>query len=187
LKHQYYLLYKPYNVLSQFTTEAADQVTLADILKVDKDVYPVGRLDYDSEGLLLLSNDKKLNVNLLGAESKKEKTYYVQVDGDITQQAVSQLINGVTIKLPSKALYKTLPCRAKKILEPQLPERKPPIRFRAEIPTSWISITINEGKNRQIRKMCAAVGYPVLRLVRFSFGDWNIRGMASGELKKIDV
>lgn len=187
LRLQYYILYKPFNVLSQFTTEAPDQTCLADILKVDKDIYPVGRLDYDSEGLLLLSNDKKLNATLLGPGSKKEKTYYVQVEGDITQQAVSALINGVTIKLPSKALYKTLPCKAKKIPEPTLPERNPPIRFRANIPTSWISITINEGKNRQIRKMCAAVGYPVLRLVRFSFGEWNIRGMVSGELKEVKI
>ncbi len=187
MKFQYYILYKPYNILSQFTTEAPDQKCLADILKVDKDVYPVGRLDYDSEGLLLLSNDKKINATLLGPGSKKDKTYYVQVDGDITQQAVSALINGVTIKLPSKALYKTIPCKAKKIPEPNLPERNPPIRVRANIPTSWISITINEGKNRQIRKMCAAVGYPVLRLGRFSFGEWNIRGMVSGELKEVKL
>jgi 23S rRNA pseudouridine2457 synthase len=182
-----YLFYKPFNVLSQFTIEVEGQECLADYLKdIGKDVYPVGRLDYDSEGLLLLTNDKTQNKKLL-QDSIHNKTYYVQVEGDITKEAILQLTKGVEIKLPTKKLYQTLPCKAYIIAEPKVPERNPPIRFRANIPTSWLCITLNEGKNRQIRKMCAKVGYPVLRLVRFSFSKFDLRGLNVGELKKINL
>jgi 23S rRNA pseudouridine2457 synthase len=180
-----YLFYKPFNVLSQFTRELPDQQCLADhISGIPTDVYPVGRLDYDSEGLLLLSNDKALNSKLL-IPSKHHKTYYVQVEGIISDEAILQLSQGVEITLPNKSKYKTLPCKAAKIETPAIPDRDPPIRYRASIPTSWLAITLSEGKNRQVRKMCAKVGFPVLRLVRYSFSEYTIEDMKVGELRKI--
>lgn len=169
--YKYYALNKPYGVLSQFTRDHPGQSTLADILLVEKDVYPVGRLDKDSEGLLLLTNDKSVNQKLLHPKNKHEKTYWAQVDGQITEYALEQLKNGVNIKHKGNA-YHTLPCMAKQIDPPaQLWERKPPIRYRKNIPTSWIEITLHEGKNRQVRRMMAAVGFPVLRLIRASIED----------------
>ncbi|MBK8700469.1 MAG: pseudouridine synthase [Saprospiraceae bacterium] len=181
-----YIYYKPFQVLSQFTREAENQRCLADFIKVPANVYPVGRLDYDSEGLLLLTDDKKLNHEYLNPDNHISKLYYVQVEGIITPEALKRLGSGVDIKLPNKSLYTTLPCTAKKINTPAIPQRIPPIRFRANIPDSWLSIEINEGKNRQIRKMCAAVGFPVLRLVRYGFGPYTIKGMKSGDLVKIN-
>ena len=177
-----YLFYKPYDVLSQFTREVPSHRTLADFLDVEKDVYPIGRLDRDSEGLLLLSNDRLLNQRLLSPKAKKEKEYYVQVEGEIAAAAIEELQSGVRIKL-KKGMYTTLPCLAKKIAPPALPDRNPPIRFRKNVPTSWISITLKEGKNRQVRKMCAKVGFPVLRLVRYRIEDWTIKGLEAGQYK----
>ncbi len=179
-----FILYKPFNVLSQFTRELPTQLALADVIDVAKDVYPIGRLDYDSEGLLMLSNDSKLN-SLILTSKQYPKTYYVQVEGDIDQESLNKLSSGVEFKLPNKTMYKSAPCKVLKIDEPSLPPRNPPIRFRANVPTSWIAITLNEGKNRQVRKMCAAVGFPVLRLARYSIGEWNIHGMESGELREV--
>lgn len=165
-EYKYYVLNKPFGFLSQFTRDHPGQKTLADLVQVEKDVYPVGRLDKDSEGLLLLTNDKSVNQKLLHPKNKHEKTYWAQVDGQITEDALEQLKNGVSIKHKGKA-YHTLPCMAKQIATPaQLWERKPPIRYRKNIPTSWVEITLHEGKNRQVRKMMAAVGFPVLRLIR---------------------
>jgi 23S rRNA pseudouridine2457 synthase len=180
-----YLFYKPYDVLSQFTKEIPSHTTLVDFLDVEKDVYPIGRLDRDSEGLLLLSNDVQLNKKLLAPKSKKEKEYYVQVEGVIDEQALNKLQNGVTIS-SKKRKYTTLPCQAYTIEAPPLPDRNPPIRFRKNIPTSWISITLMEGKNRQVRKMCAKVGYPVLRLIRYRIEKWTIEGLEPGQYKLIN-
>ncbi|MGN6477483.1 MAG: pseudouridine synthase, partial [Flavipsychrobacter sp.] len=146
---QYYIFYKPYEVLSQFSPEG-DKKTLAHYLShLAKDIYPVGRLDYDSEGLLLLTNDKSLTHQLLEPSFAHQRTYYVQVEGNITDDAVTQLSKGVIININGKQ-HKTKPAIAKRIEEPSLPERNPPIRYRKNIPTSWISLTLTEGKNRQV-------------------------------------
>lgn len=174
-KFYYYIFNKPYNVLSQFTKEVPEHLTLQDYIDLPKDVYPVGRLDKDSEGLLLLTNDNNFKNRLLDPRFKSSKTYLAQLDGDINEAAVNKLRSGVKIKL-KKGHYLTNPCTVKIITSPQVDERNPPIRIRLNIPTSWIEITIEEGKNRQIRKMCAKVEFPCLRLIRtkikkLDFGD----------------
>jgi 23S rRNA pseudouridine2457 synthase len=178
---KYYVFYKPYNVLNQFSKERPEHTTLADFLKVQNDVYPVGRLDKDSEGLLILTNDKALNARLLSPVKGHIRVYLVQVDGDITQQAVVKMSRGVDISL-EKGMYHTRPCDVKKLpKEPVLPDRNPPVRFRKNIPTSWIRIELSEGKNRQVRKMCAAVGFPVLRLVRVQIEQLKIGKLEPGK------
>jgi len=166
--------------LSQFTKDVPEHITLKDFLDLPKDVYPVGRLDKDSEGLLLLTDDSSFKNHLLDPKQNSEKTYIVQVDGDITQEAIQQLQTGVTIKL-KKGPYQTKPCQARKIDKPNIQKRKPPVRYRASIPTSWIEITITEGKNRQIRKMCAKVGFPCLRLIRTSINNLHFAEVKIGE------
>jgi 23S rRNA pseudouridine2457 synthase len=179
----YFALYKPYEVLCQFSREG-DKKTLKDILDVTQDVYPVGRLDYDSEGLLLLTNDKSLNAALLQPQRKHERTYYVQVEGALTADAIAQLEAGVWISHNGQR-YHTAPAKARILHDaPQLPDRHPPIRFRKNIPTSWLALTLTEGKNRQVRKMTAAVGFPTLRLVRYSIGNLTIAGWTSGEYRQ---
>lgn len=184
---QYYIFYKPYQVLSQFTKEGEKQ-TLADYFKnIPTDIYPVGRLDYDSEGLLLLTNDKPLTHQLLDPSFAHERTYWVQVEGAIDDEAIKKLQAGVMINVNGK-MYQTKPAPAK-IFEhtPEVPERNPPIRFRKNIPTSWLSLTLHEGKNRQVRKMTAAVGYPTLRLIRYSIGNVTIDGLTPGSFIKVNA
>lgn len=183
MEFDYYAFYKPYGYLSQFTDEDGNP-GLGQILDLPPDIYPVGRLDKDSEGLLLLSNDKKLNNNLLNPNNKHKRTYWAQVDRSITPEAILQLQKGVEIKV-GKSKYKTLPCNAEVISEPELPDRNPPVRFRKNVPTSWISITLIEGKNRQVRKMCAAVGFPCLRLVRVQIEGLGLNDLAVGELRQV--
>ncbi|QDK81431.1 pseudouridine synthase [Spirosoma sp. KCTC 42546] len=181
---EYFLIYKPYLMLSQFSREG-DKQTLADLdFEFPTDVYPVGRLDADSEGLLLLTNDKQLNHRLLNPKFRHNRTYYVQVDGALTEAACQQLAQGVTISVDGKS-YHTLPADARIMLEPGLPERNPPIRYRATIPTSWLSISLHEGKNRQVRKMTAAVGFPTLRLVRWAIEDLTAEGMIPGQVREL--
>ena len=178
----YYLIYKPFNVLSQFTSEDGKQ-TLKDFFDVPNDVYPVGRLDYDSEGLLLLTNDKKLNHALLNPEFEHEREYWAQVDGAITMEAINDLRNGVDITIDGK-IYRTKKCGAMLMREePVVPERNPPIRVRKSIPTSWLKLILTEGKNRQVRKMTAAVGYPTLRLIRNRIEKLTIEGLEPGEMR----
>lgn len=178
---QYFLLYKPFQVLSQFTSTDGKKC-LKDIIEVEKDVYPVGRLDYDSEGLLLLTNDSSINHQLLHPSFEHKRTYWVQVDGAITEVALEILTKGVIINIDgkqyktNKAVLKTLPD------DIQVPERNPPIRFRKSIPTSWVSIELTEGKNRQVRKMFASVGFPVLRLIRAQLGIYTIDKMLPADL-----
>jgi 23S rRNA pseudouridine2457 synthase len=181
---KYYLVYKPFQVMSQFSP-VEGKLTLKDFFEVEINVYPVGRLDYDSEGLLLLTNDKRLNQQLLHPLSKQDKEYYVQVEGLMTPEALRQLEKGVTINIDGKP-HKTLPAKAR-LLNPMsfLPERNPPIRYRAHIPTSWISLTLTEGKNRQVRRMTAAVGFPTLRLVRWRQGRLTIEGLEPGDMRMI--
>lgn len=176
--------------MSQFSGEAP---TLASLYNFPKDVYPVGRLDKDSEGLLLITNDASLNQKLLNPRSKTSKTYWVQVDGAITEEAITLLRKGgIQITIPEGNHF-TAACDVKPLnpLEIQeLPERTPPVRFRKNIPTTWISITLTEGKNRQIRKMTAAVGFPTLRIVRVAIGNYQLPEFNIGkvwELKAEDV
>ncbi len=173
---EYYLIYKPYQVLSQFTSSDG-KLCLKDILNVPKDVYPVGRLDYDSEGLLLLTNDTSINHQLLHPKFAHARTYWVQVDGAITSEAIESLSKGVTISVDGKT-YETKKATLKILPDNLLvPERNPPIRVRKSIPTSWVSIQLTEGKNRQVRKMFASVGFPVVRLIRSQIGQFSIAQM----------
>lgn len=179
--NHYFIIYKPYLVQSQFSPVEGKK-TLADFFKVPTDVYPVGRLDYDSEGLLILTNDKQLNHRLLHPTFKHEREYWVQVDGAITQEAITQLSKGVTIAVDGKQ-HKTAPAKVYQFtVDPIVPVRNPPIRFRKEIPAPWISMVLQEGKNRQVRKMTATVGFPTLRLIRYRIEQLTIDGMQPGDL-----
>jgi 23S rRNA pseudouridine2457 synthase len=181
---QYLIIYKPYLVLSQFSAVDGKQ-TLADLFPVAKDVYPVGRLDNDSEGLLILSNDATLNHRLLHPKFLHEREYYVQVDGAITHEALLQLQNGVDINIDGK-IYHTKKCAAAFFeSEPKLPQRDPPIRSRKNIPATWIKIILHEGKNRQVRKMCAKVGFPVLRLIRVRINKIELENLQPGQMKEL--
>lgn len=172
---QVLLLNKPFQVLCQFS-EHEGKVTLASFIGQDG-IYPAGRLDYDSEGLLLLTGNGPLQHLLTDPKHKLPKTYRVQVEGDISEHALHQLRIGVELKDG-----KTGPALANRIQPPaDLWERNPPIRFRAEIPTSWLELTITEGRNRQVRRMTAAVGFPTLRLVRVAIGPWSLEGLAPGQ------
>ena len=149
-----------------------------------KDVYPVGRLDADSEGLILLTNDKRVNAKLLEPSNKHLRKYYVQVEGSITTEALNQLEKGV--RLNDKGdIYQTLPAKATMIDTPILPDRTPPVRFRKSIPTSWIEIVIFEGKNRQVRKMTAVVGFPTLRLVRIGIENLKLDKIENGVVQEV--
>jgi 23S rRNA pseudouridine2457 synthase len=163
---RYYIINKPYGVLSQFTREHPDHRVLGDLYDFPGDVYPAGRLDKDSEGLLIITNDKVLTHRLLDPQFEHPRTYWVQVEGVPDREALSQLRKGVPIRI-KKQTYQTRPARVELFTSPPaLPERDPPVRFRKTVPDSWLSIQLTEGKNRQVRRMCAAVGFPVLRLVR---------------------
>lgn len=182
--NQYFIVYKPFNVLSQFTSEI-DKKCLKDFFDVPQDVYPLGRLDYDSEGLLILTNDKKLNSLLLNPLNTHEREYWVQVEGTITQHAIETLKNGVDITI-NGVTYRTKNCKASIIKsEPKVPPRNPPIRFRKSVPDSWIRIVLTEGKNRQVRKMTAHIGFPTLRLIRYRIEKINLEKLNPGEMKII--
>lgn len=182
---RYYVVYKPYQVLCQFSPSPGKTI-LKDVFAVEPDVYPVGRLDYDSEGLLLLTNDARLNQLLLHPRHKTEKEYYVQVEGLPTEAALQQLRQGVNITIDGQP-WRTAPAKASLLAtEPVLPPRVPPIRYRAAIPTSWLSLVITEGKNRQVRRMTAAVGHPTLRLVRWRQGAHSIAGMQPGDMRMLE-
>ena len=171
-------------MLSQFTKELPQHITLQDFLEVEKDVYPVGRLDKDSEGLLLLTNDNQFKTKLLDPTSNSSKSYWVQVEGAFDDKARLQLEKGVEIKLKS-GIYRTKSCKVSIIDSPKVDERNPPIRERKNIPTSWIEIAITEGKNRQVRKMCASVGFPCLRLIRCRIKDLSFIDVTQGEYRTL--
>lgn len=172
------LFNKPYNVLSQFTdkgTEGSTRQTLSDFIEVPR-VYAAGRLDRDSEGLLVLTDDGKLQARIANPRHKLAKTYWVQVEGIPDDAALRALRDGVTLK---DGL--TRPAKVRRMEEPKdLWPRDPPVRFRKSVPDCWIELTIREGKNRQVRRMTAAVGHPTLRLIRYAVGDWNLDGLTSG-------
>lgn len=176
---KYIVFYKPFNVLTQFSP-IGDKLALNQF-DFPAMVYPVGRLDYDSEGLLILTDDPSLNAKLLSPENRHWRTYLAQVEGIPKTEQIQQLCQGVAININGKS-YQTLPAKAK-ILEnePNLPQRFPPIRYRAAIPSTWIQLKLREGKNRQVRKMTAKVQCPTLRLVRYAIENLTIEGMQSGE------
>jgi 23S rRNA pseudouridine2457 synthase len=172
-------LNKPYGVLCQFT-DSDGRRTLAEFVK-QKDVYPAGRLDHDSEGLLLLTDDGVLAHKLTDPRHKEPKTYLVQVDGQATDEAVAALCRGVVLNDGP-----TRPAVVAHATEPDwLWPRDPPVRFRKAIPTSWLSVTLSEGRNRQVRRMTAAVGFPTLRLIRVRVGPYALDGLAPGELRRV--
>ena len=172
------LFNKPYGVVCQFTPEGGHR-TLKEFIAVPA-VYPAGRLDTDSEGLLVLTDDGRLQAAIADPRHKLAKGYWSQVEGMVTEEALARLRGGVVLRDGP-----TLPARARAIPEPALWPREPPIRFRREIPTAWIEIEITEGRNRQVRRMTAAVGLPTLRLVRCRIGPWNLEGLAPGEWRDV--
>lgn len=173
------LFNKPFNVLSQFTdagTAGSDRKTLSEFIDVP-DVYAAGRLDKDSEGLLVLTDNGRLQHKISGPKHKTSKTYWVHVEGVPSDAAVQSLRTGVKLKDGM-----TAPAEVRKIEEPEgLWQRDPPVRFRKTVPDSWLEITITEGRNRQVRRMTAAVGHPTLRLIRYSVGSWTLDGITNGE------
>jgi len=169
---------KPFDVLTQFSDEGG-RATLKDYLSIPG-VYPAGRLDRDSEGLLLLTNDGGLQARISDPKHKLAKTYWVQVDGVASEQQLQQLRSGVQL---NDGL--TLPSEACRLDEPELWPRTPPVRFRKNLPTSWLQLVIREGRNRQVRRMTAAVGLPTLRLVRVRIGPWSLDGLAPGEWREV--
>jgi 23S rRNA pseudouridine2457 synthase len=186
---KYFVVHKPYQVMSQFSP-VENKKTLKDFFDVDKNIYPVGRLDFDSECLLILTNDTTLNQKLLNPVFAHEREYWVQVNGNLTQQALQLLQNGINININGK-IYCTKKCKA--LLfdeEPEVAERNPPIRFRKNIPTTWLKLILTEGKNRQVRKMTAAVGFPTLRLIRYRIENITLKNLQPGdmiELGKEDI
>jgi 23S rRNA pseudouridine2457 synthase len=174
------LFNKPFDVLTQFT-DSDNRATLADFIKI-KGVYPAGRLDRDSEGLLPLTDDGQLQQRISNPRHKLEKTYWAQVEGNISDEALTSLRTGLMLKDGQ-----TKPALARRIDAPELWERVPPIRVRLNIPTTWVELTITEGKNRQVRRMTAASGFPTLRLIRVRIGEWELGKMQPGEFRLLEI
>jgi 23S rRNA pseudouridine2457 synthase len=177
------LFNKPYDVLSQFTdrgTAGSMRRTLSDFIDMPG-VYPAGRLDLDSEGLMLLTDDGRLQARIADPKYKMPKTYLAQVEGEVAEEALAALRHGVRLKDGP-----TRPAEAEAIADPQLWPRDPPIRVRKSIPDSWIKLTISEGRNRQVRRMTAAVSHPTLRLIRWRIGEWALDDLPPGEWRRGD-
>ncbi|WAL58130.1 pseudouridine synthase [Thermocoleostomius sinensis] len=184
MSDRYLLFHKPYDVLSQFTDERSATVrkTLKDFIPVSK-VYPVGRLDRDSEGLMLLTNNGRLQHILTDPRFHHPRTYWVQVERIPEEAALEQLRRGVMIQGD-----RTRPAQVRLLAqEPELPPRDPPIRYRKSVPTAWLEMTLTEGRNRQVRRMTAAVGFPTLRLVRVAIGSLRLEGLAPGQWRDLTL
>lgn len=184
----YFLVDKPYGTLSQFTREAPHHRTLGDLYDFPPTVYPVGRLDRDSEGLLLLTDDKRLNAALLHPDRKLPKTYWVRVEGAPSADQLAALRRGPTIRV-GKRDHRCAPATVRPLDEADtatLPPRTPPVRYRKSVPDAWLALTITEGKNRQVRRMCAAVGLPVLRLVRTAIGGLDRAALEGAAVRKLE-
>ena len=180
MNNRYIIFHKPYGVLSQFTQESPKHITLKEYIDVP-DVYPVGRLDWDSEGLLLLTNDGQLQHRLAHPRFGHQRTYWAQVERIPDIDAIYKLQNGVEIQD-----YRTRPAQVRLLLEePSVVQRIPPIRFRKSIPTAWLEMTLTEGKNRQVRRMTAAVGFPTLRLIRISIGNIQLDDLSPGQWREL--
>lgn len=181
MPHRYLLFFKPYDVLTQFSSVADEGTaqTLKSFISVP-DVYPVGRLDRDSEGLLLLTDDGRLQHQLTDPKFGHPRTYWVQVERVPDASSIAALSQGVTIRINGKAVQ-TRPAQVRAIAEPDLPPRHPPIRYRKSVPTAWLELQLTEGRNRQVRRMTAAVGHPTLRLVRVAIAHLRLEGLAPGE------
>lgn len=178
------LFNKPFGVLCQFTdagTAGSPRPTLSDFIVIPG-IYPAGRLDLDSEGLLILTDDGRLQARIADPKFKLPKTYLAQVEGEVTDASLAALRGGVRLKDGP-----TLPTEASRIPAPALWTRDPPIRVRQTIPDCWLSLTLREGRNRQVRRMTAAVGHPTLRLVRWAIGEWTVEGLQPGEWREVDV
>ncbi|WP_276497507.1 pseudouridine synthase [Pontibacter litorisediminis] len=181
--HRHFVLFKPYGYISQFISETSKKKVLGELYDFPDGTMAIGRLDEDSEGLLPLTTDGKTSE--LVRSSKVEKEYYAQVDGLITEEALQQLAQGITIRT-EKEWHQTKPCKVYRLeAAPELPERAKRIRDERHGPTSWVSITLTEGKFRQVRKMTAAVGFPTLRLVRVRIGNIRASGMEAGEVQEV--
>ena len=172
-----YLLHKPYQMLSQFT-DTRGRATLAEAIDVP-DIYPAGRLDYDSEGLLLLTGDGALAHRISHPRHKQPKTYWVQVEGEPEPAALQALRQGVTLRDGP-----TRPAKVRRLESPDVAPRHPPVRHREAVPTAWLELTLSEGRNRQVRRMTAHVGHPTLRLIRVAIGPWRLAGLAPGEWRR---
>lgn len=180
--YKYFTVNKPYGILCQFSPDHPGQDTLASLANFPKDVYPVGRLDADSEGLVILTNDNKLKSRVLSPGMHVGKTYWCQVEGQPVFEDLKPLEDGIRLRI-NRMEFLTAPARVRILQEhPNVPERMPPIRFRASIKDSWVEVELTEGKNRQVRRMLAAVGFPVLRLVRVAIGGLKLGNMPPGSV-----
>ena len=190
---RYFIANKPFNTICQFSQEVAGQKTLADLdFTFPKDVYPIGRLDQDSEGLLLLTSDRSLNHRLLNPQFAHKRTYLAQIEGIPTPEALEKFRNGVTIKIEKK-LYDTLPADCQPVEDPSpyfdekpLWTRLPLPKASGNKPMSWLEVTLTEGKNRQVRRMCSAIGHPCLRLIRVSIMDLKLGNLQPNDVKELE-
>lgn len=191
--YRYFIANKPYNVICQFTPEEEGQQTLANLnFDFPKDVYPIGRLDLDSEGLLLLTNDRKLNHTLLNPQFAHERSYLAQVENEPKDESLDSFRNGLIIKIDKKD-YATLPCRVERVADPSvffagqpIWARIPPPKPQGRNPMSWLEVSLKEGKNRQVRRMCAKIGHPCLRLVRVKIAQLCLGDLAPNEVRELE-
>lgn len=182
-KKVYYIIHKPNKVLSQFSNEGSN-IGLGEVYKdLPKDVYPVGRLDLDSEGLLILTNNKSLNNRLLNPQNEHKRTYWIEVDGAVGAKAISSLESGITINVNGKS-HRTKPAHVR-IIKPEVFEREPPVNYKKHPIRTWLEISLTEGKNRQVRRMTAKVGHPTLRLIRVAIEQLNLAPLKSGEITQV--
>lgn len=182
---RYFLVNKPYGVLSQFTRELPEHRTLADLAAFPAGVYPVGRLDRDSEGLLILTDDASLNQQLLHPARGHHRTYWVRVEGIPTEQDLARLAAGPEIRVKGK-VHRSLPLAVERIA-PAVPPRTPPVRYRKSVADCWLSLRLTEGKNRQVRRVCAAVGYPVLRLLRYGIVGVTLDDLGGEVVREVEA